>query len=277
MHGMNAQGLVIKVPVGTSVYIKEEVKELLTADLQKDGQQVLIGKGGRGGRGNVHFATATKKAPRIFQPGEEGEERDLILRMRLPVDVCIVGYPNSGKSTLISAVSAARPDIAEYPFTTKEPVLGVVDDGVHKYIWAEIPALMDGLADRKGLGARYLNQTERASVILYLLDANSEKQWDDLQYLKEEVAKQGNGLADKVSVAVVNKLDLIEDGSRLSSIKDKLSPVIGPVFYISAKEKLGLAELIAGVHGIVTAEKQKAVGEEQPIKIFRPKPVDKRS
>lgn len=276
MHGLNAAGLIIKVPVGTSIYAKDGTRVLLTADLQKDGQKVLIAKGGKGGKGNVHFATATRKAPKIFQPGEGGEQRDITLRMRLPIDVCILGYPNSGKSSLVAALSRARPEIAGYPFTTIVPALGVVDDGVQKYVWAEIPALMRESADGKGLGARYLSQAERASVIMYLLDAGSENLCDDLDYLKEEVALFDSGLDGKICAVVVNKIDLVEDDNQLRAVKERLAPANCPVFYISAKEKEGLGELVAGVHNLVKGVKEKMVGEVQPIKIFRPKPVDTR-
>jgi GTPase len=276
MHGLNAGSLVIKVPVGTSIYLKEDGKELLTADLQTDGQKVMLAKGGKGGKGNVHFATATRKAPVIFQPGEPGEQHELTLRVRLPVDVCIIGYPNSGKSTLLASLSAAKPVIAEYPYTTREPVLGIVDDGVRKYTWAELPALAKNVHGGKGAGGKYLGQAARASVILYLLDASSQEPLKDLERLQSDVALSDEDIAGKKAVIAVNKIDLLEDAASLETLKETLMGSALPVFIITAKEKQGLGEMVACIHQLVMEEKQKEAGELQPEVVFRPKPVDKR-
>ena len=187
MHGINAGDLIIKVPVGTSAYVKQDGKEVLIADLSSKGQRVLLAKGGRGGKGNVHYATATRKAPKIFQPGVEGEQLDIVLHLTLATDVCIIGYPNSGKSTLLAAISGARPPIADYPFTTVEPVLGTVDDGVDKLIWADMPALIEGSHQGKGLGNHFLCHAKRAKVLILLLDSGAEDPGADLRNLKEEI------------------------------------------------------------------------------------------
>ncbi len=274
MHGLNANSLIIKVPVGTAVYVKEEGTELLVADLQKDKQKILAAKGGKGGKGNVHFATATRKAPKIFQPGETGADFSLILRVTLPMDVCILGSPNSGKSTLLTALSGARPKVADYPFTTREPVLGVVDDGVKKYVWAELPAIVDGSHAGKGAGNKYLGQAARAEVLVYLLDASSADIAAELRLLHEEVGRFDRGLAGKKSVIAVNKIDLLEDVELVDAVKNELNRAGLSVFCISALEKQGLGELVSAVHGLVGEEKQKVMGDAQPEVIFRPKPVD---
>jgi GTP-binding protein len=274
MHGLNANSLIIKVPVGTAVYVKKEGKESLVTDLQKDKQKILAAKGGKGGKGNVHFATATRKAPKIFQPGETGPDYSLILRVILPMDVCILGSPNSGKSTLLTALSGARPKVAEYPFTTREPVLGVVDDGVKKYVWAELPAIVDGSHDGKAAGNKYLGQAARAEVLVYLLDAFSADVAAALRLLREEVELFARGLAGKKSVIAVNKIDLLKDAKLVDAIKDELNWAGLPILCISAMEKQGLVELVSVVHGLVGEEKQKVIGDAQPEVIFRPKPVD---
>jgi GTPase len=277
MHGLNANSLVIKVPVGTAVYVKEEGRESLVADLQKDKQKVLAAKGGKGGKGNVHYATATRKAPQIFQPGETGANFSLVLRITLPVDVCLLGSPNSGKSTLLTALSGARPKVADYPFTTREPVLGVVDDGVKKYVWAELPALIDESHAGKEGGNKYLGQAARAEVLVYLVDACSADIGAELRLLREVVSRFGPGLAGKKSVIAVNKIDLLEDVVLVDAVKSKLDWAGLPVLCISALEKQGLGELVSAVHGLVGEEKQKMIGEAQPEVIFRPKPVDQDS
>lgn len=274
MHGLNAESLIIKVPVGTDIYEKEEGKELLITDLKKDAQRMLAAKGGKGGKGNVHYATATRKAPTIFQPGATGDEHRIVLKIRLPVDVCIIGLANSGKSTLISAISAAKPKVAEYAFTTREPVLGVVDDGVKKYVWVELPALLEGSHAGKGAGSKFLNQAGRAEVMIYLLEACSqdiEKEW---QQLRDEVSLFDPKLAGKKSVIVVNKTDMLEDIESQETVKRNIGALALPVFFISALEKQGLGELISAVHGLMEVENRKMVEEGQHEVIFRPKPVD---
>jgi len=276
MHGLNAGELVIKVPVGTAAYVKEGGKELLTADLHKERQKIMIAKGGKGGKGNVHFATSTRKAPTIFQPGESGDEHRIILKMTLPVDVCLLGFPNSGKSTLLAALSAARPKVGEYPFTTREPVLGVVDDGVKKYVWAELPALVEGSHEGKGVGNKYLSQAGRAEVLIYLVEACSLEIERELQSLRKEVALFNSNLGEKKSIVAINKADLAENTNCPDAVAGKLRAVGLPVYYISGREKQGLSELVSAVHGFVEEEKWKMVEEAQPEVIFRPKPVDQR-
>jgi len=276
MHGLNAADLIIKVPVGTSAYVKQDSKEALIADLSNKGQRVLVAKGGKGGKGNVHYATATRKAPKIFQPGEEGEQLDIVLHLTLAIDVCIIGYPNSGKSTLLAAISGARPQAADYPFTTTEPVLGTVDDGVKKLIWAELPALIEGSHQGKGLGNHFLCHAQRAEVLVLLLDGSTMDPGADLNHLKEEITAFDTGMADKSLVVAVNKIDLIESAGELDEIRDL--PVFNglPLFFISAKTGQGLNELISSVHRIALEKGIVETREVKPEVVFRPKPVDRR-
>ena len=275
-HGINGVDLLIKVPVGTAAYVKKDGEEQLVADLQGKGKKLQVAKGGRGGKGNVHYATATRKAPEIFQPGEEGEQFDITLRMKLITDVCIIGYPNSGKSTLLSAVSAARPQIADYPFTTKYPVLGVVDDGTQKYIWAELPAIVKGSGQGKGFGNSFLVHAERAAVLVYLLGAGSSGIAEEFVRLKEEIKAFDLQLAEKSSIIAINKTDLIEDAVELAAIKEKLEDTGLPVYAISAALNTGIPELISAVHKLVSEQKKRSIVEMGPEMVFRPRPVDLR-
>jgi GTP-binding protein len=275
-HGINGTDLLIKVPVGTSAYVKKDGEDKLVADLQDKGKKLQVARGGRGGKGNVHYATATRKAPEIFQPGEQGEQHDITLRMRLITDVCITGFPNSGKSTLLSAVSAARPLIADYPFATRDPMLGVVDDGVNKYIWAELPAVVKGSSQGKGFGNSFLVHAERAAVLIYLLDAGSPDILEEFNLLQEEIKAFGLHLAEKNSVIVINKMDLIEDAEDLSDIKGKLAGTGLPVYTVSAALNTGIPDLILSVHKLIGEHEIGAFEETAPEMVFRPKPVDLR-
>ena len=276
MHGLNADALVIKVPVGTTAYVKEDGRELVVADLQKDGQKVLLAGGGKGGKGNVHYATSTRKAPKIFQPGEEGQQHDIILRVRLIIDVCVIGFSNSGKSTLLSALSSARPEIADYRFTTKEPVLGVVDDGVNRLIWAELPALIGNPGHGKGLGDRFLHHAGRALVIVYLLDANSDDLNQDFKELRAAVTAFDDSLAQKTAIIAINKSDAVDSAGLDNYVNEKLSDTGLHRVMISALEKQGLDELVLEVHRLALESRSRPSSEPAAEVVFRPKPVDRR-
>ncbi len=276
MHGVNAVDLVIKVPVGTSAYVKQGGREVLVADLSSRGKRVLLARGGKGGKGNIHYATATRKAPRIFQPGEEGQQLNIVLRLTLATDVCIIGYPNNGKSTLLAAISGARPQVADYSFTTIEPALGTVDDGVNKLAWCEMPALIEGSHQGKGLGNLFLCHAERAKVLVLLLDAVAADPAADLGHLKQEIAVFDDKMTGKNLVVAINKIDLIKNAGKLDEIRN-LTDLNGvPLVFISAKLGQGLSELVTAVHQIAAEKKVTDVREIKPEVVFRPKPVDRR-
>jgi GTP-binding protein len=203
MHGKSGGDLVIRVPLGTVVSRKEGSGEKVTlADLTEEGQQGRVAKGGHGGFGNSHFATSTNQQPRIAQKGEKGTESTLVLDLKLIADVGIIGRPNAGKSTLLASASAARPEIAGYPFTTREPVLGVVDVGNRSFVLAEVPGLIDGAHRGSGLGHDFLRHAERTKVLIHLLDGTSESPVDDMRNVNEELSLFSSELREKAQIVV---------------------------------------------------------------------------
>ena len=206
--GASGSDLVIKVPVGTVVY--EIETGLLIADLAEAGQRALVAAGGRGGRGNFTFRSATNQAPRIAENGEPGEERSLRLELKLLADVGIVGIPNAGKSTLLSRISAARPKIADYPFTTLEPNLGTILIDNRDMVWADIPGLIEGAHEGAGLGHQFLRHIERTRLIVHLLDGMSPDPLGDYEVINQELELFNPALAAKPQIVVMNKLDLTE-------------------------------------------------------------------
>ncbi len=215
MHGAKGEDLVLKVPPGTVVRSEESGE--LVADLTEPGQRVMVARGGRGGLGNVHFATATNQAPREAQRGEPGEEVTLLLELKLIADVGLLGYPNAGKSTLLSVVTQARPKIANYPFTTLVPNLGVAvvgdptrgDD--YSFVLADIPGLIEGAAQGVGLGHEFLRHVERTRLLLHLIDGLSEKApWEEFEAINRELVEYSAELASRPQVVVLTKMDLQE-------------------------------------------------------------------
>jgi len=275
MHGTNAHDLVIRVPVGTTAYIVENGREKLVGDLERDGQKLIVASGGKGGKGNVHFATSTRKAPRIFQKGQEGQHYDIILRTRLVVDVCIIGMTNSGKSTLLSSITSARPEIADYRFTTKVPVLGVVDDGVDKFTWVELPALTIGSSRGKGLGNTFLQQAGRASVIVYLLDATSADMRSEFRSLRDEIKTFDNGLEQKASIIAINKVDSADMRALEDYVYKQLSDSGLPCILISSLDGRNLDILVSQVHRMVKETRHRKSAEQGEM-VYRPKPAGRR-
>lgn len=205
--GKSGEDLIIKVPAGTRVYEGDQLLE----DLKEHGQQFCAAKGGRGGRGNHNFATPTNQAPRKATPGTSGEERTLLLELKLMADVGLVGLPNAGKSTLLSVLSAARPKIAAYPFTTLHPNLGIVrPDEYSTFVLADIPGLIEGASEGKGLGYDFLRHIERTRVLVYLIDAMSEHPKEDLKVLKNELKQWNPDLVNRPSLVVLSRGDLLE-------------------------------------------------------------------
>ncbi|SDH94487.1 GTPase ObgE [Lutimaribacter saemankumensis] len=217
--GADGKDIVLRVPVGTEIL--DEDQETLIADLTEVGERVLLAKGGNGGWGNLHFKTSTNQAPRRANPGQEGVERTLWLRLKLIADVGLVGLPNAGKSTFLAATSNARPKVADYPFTTLHPNLGVVGiDGV-EFVVADIPGLIEGASEGRGLGDLFLGHVERCAVLLHLVDGSSGTLVEDYQTILDELAAYGGGLAEKPRVTVLNKIDTLDDEER-AFLRDEL-------------------------------------------------------
>lgn len=205
--GAGGDDLIIKVPVGTEIY--EEDEETLIADLDRTGSRVVLAQGGRGGLGNAHFKSATNRAPRQFTYGTEGEERWLWLRLKLIAEVGVVGLPNAGKSTLLAAVSQAKPKIADYPFTTLSPNLGVVAIDQASFVMADIPGLIEGAHEGQGLGHRFLGHIERCRVLVHLIDGTQEDVAQAYKTIRGELKAYGGGLAGKPEIVVLNKIDAL--------------------------------------------------------------------
>jgi GTP-binding protein len=249
--GHNGKDLELSVPLGTLVYEKSEdpnQPDQLVADLAHEGDRVLIAKGGRGGMGNARFATATNRAPRKVQPGEPGEEKFIRLELKLLADVGLVGFPNAGKSTLISRISAARPKIADYPFTTLTPNLGVVGlSGDRSFVVADVPGLIEGAHRGLGLGHQFLRHLERTKVLVHLVDLSSmtaRDPVDDLDVLRRELELFAPTLAAKPQVVAANKIDALDDEERAAALERRAGELGLPFYRISAVSGAGLPELL---------------------------------
>jgi GTP-binding protein len=266
--GRNGADITLQVPVGTQVFERQpEGEYALVHDFTAEGERVLVAKGGLGGRGNAQFATSTNRAPRRVEPGLPGEEKDLRLQLKLLADVGLVGFPNAGKSTLISRISAARPKIADYPFTTLEPNLGVVslsDD--RTFVVADVPGLIEGAAEGHGLGHRFLSHLERTKVLVHLVDVSSmsgREPIDDYDVIMRELAlfpgrdASGERLRDKPMIAAANKIDALDDPSRLERLRRHLQDAGIPLYPVSAATGEGVPALLeamwAHVHSTTTA------------------------
>ena len=241
-HGANGQDLIINVPRGTLIYDVD--LDLQLKDLNEVGMKVRVCRGGRGGKGNKAFATPTNQTPRNAEPGKKGQERNLRLELKLIADVGLVGMPNAGKSTLISRCSAARPKIADYPFTTVEPVLGIVElTDFRRFVLADIPGLIEGAHGGAGLGFEFLKHIERTRIIVHILDimpTDGSEPAENYCAIRRELEQYSKALAQKAEVIAANKIDLDPDGRIVKDLRDKLNETIYP---ISAVTGSGVKEL----------------------------------
>lgn len=247
--GHAGEELIVRVPVGTQIF-DPDTNELVH-DLSHDGARWLAARGGRGGFGNAHFTTSTNRAPRYHQSGGKGEERELQLELKLLADVGLVGFPNAGKSTFISTVSAARPKIADYPFTTLEPHLGVVDMGDFRtFVIADVPGLIEGAHTGAGLGDRFLRHIERTKLLLHLVDVSSLPQQEPVvsyETVNRELASYSKDLVTRPQFIVATKIDALDDPQRLKSLHERAERDGKPFFAISSATKEGVRELINAV------------------------------
>ncbi|HKO98534.1 MAG TPA: GTPase ObgE [Pyrinomonadaceae bacterium] len=247
--GREGEDITVRVPVGTQIF--DSATGEFLHDLAAHGAKWLAAKGGRGGFGNAHFATSTNRAPRYHQDGSEGEERELQLELKLLADVGLVGFPNAGKSTLISTISAAKPKIADYPFTTLEPNLGVVDLGDFRtFVVADIPGLIEGAHEGAGLGDRFLRHVERTKLLLHLVDVSSlsgREPVSDYLTVNRELKAYNPELAERPQMVIATKIDALDEPERLESLR-KQAEIEGVPFYaISSVANKGTKELIAAI------------------------------
>ena len=262
--GADGKDIFLKVPVGTEILDEDE--ETVLADLTELGQRVLLAKGGNGGWGNLHFKTSTNQAPRRSNPGQEGVERTLWLRLKLIADVGLLGLPNAGKSTFLAATSNARPKVADYPFTTLHPNLGVVGVDDAEFVVADIPGLIEGAHEGRGLGDLFLGHVERCAALLHLIDGTSGTLLEDYQTIIDEIDAYGEGLTDKPRVTVLNKIDALDEEER-TFLKEELERKAGhDVMLMSGVSKEGLTDVLRALrkHVKITRKREQATEETTP-------------
>ena len=259
--GRSGEDIVLRVPVGTEIL--EEDQETVIADLTEVGQRVCLARGGNGGFGNLHFKTATNQAPRHANPGQPGVERTIWLRLKLIADVGLLGLPNAGKSTFLSATSNARPKIADYPFTTLHPNLGVVGVDDTELVVADIPGLIEGAHEGRGIGDRFLGHVERCGALLHLVDGTSEDVAHDYRVIIDELEAYGEGLRDKPRVTVLNKIDALDEGE-IAERKRALEAVCGEkVHLMSGVSRQGVTEVLRALRPLVEKERAPEAAEDE--------------
>jgi GTP-binding protein len=273
-HGRNGDDLILKVPEGTIVYKKNpDGLDDILGDLENAGDKVIVAHGGRGGLGNVHFASSINQTPRLAQSGEEGEVKVIGLELKLIADVGIIGYPNVGKSSLLALSTAAKPEIANYPFTTKEPIVGVVGVRFENFVLAEIPGLIDGAHLGRGLGHDFLRHSMRTRILIHLIDGTADSPLDNMIKVNNELSLFDSMLAMKKQIVVINKIDLPEVQEKKQAIIDSFKEAGLKIHFISAITGEGIPELMKTVNEMLKASD--IVGQETPIKVFRPLPRHK--
>lgn len=256
-HGKNGADLTVKVPAGTQVFDGEE----LIADLTTPGQSAIVARGGDGGFGNAHFKSSTRQAPRVAEVGEAGEEKQLTLELKLLADVGLIGFPNAGKSTLLSVVTNARPEIGDYPFTTLTPNLGVADIDENSLLIADIPGLIEGASQGKGLGDAFLRHVERTSVLIHLIDVYEKDVAAAYTTINAELKAHSKQLARRPQIVALTKIEgLPQDGieQQIARLK-KVVPARTPIFSISAQAHIGLADVLRAAQAMVAKARKKAV------------------
>ena len=260
--GADAGDVVVKVPVGTQLF--EEDEETLIADLDEPGERILLAKGGNGGFGNARFKSSTNQAPRRANPGQPGEQRTIWLRLKLIADIGLVGLPNAGKSTFLAAVSAAKPKIADYPFTTLHPNLGVVRVGEgQSFVLADIPGLIEGAHEGAGIGDRFLGHIERCAALLHLVDGTGDDVAEAYRVVRGELSAYGAGLEDKAEILALNKIDALapeEIEEKLNALKEISD---SPVYAVSGAAGAGVAELKGRLMTLAQAARDAASAPER--------------
>jgi len=257
--GSDGRDVILKVPVGTQIF--EEDNETLIADLTEVGQEIVLLEGGNGGFGNMHFKTSTNQSPRHANPGIEATDKWIWLRLKLIADAGLVGLPNAGKSTFLSAVSAAKPKIADYPFTTLHPNLGVVKIGDRDFVLADIPGLIEGAHEGAGIGDRFLGHIERTRSIIHLVDGTQEDVVGAYKTIRGELAAYGHGLDEKQEILALNKVDALSDEDREEKLAALREASGGEVLAISAVSHLNTDQVLYKVIGTMDAARQQAEEE----------------
>ncbi|KPN62302.1 GTP-binding protein [Aliiroseovarius crassostreae] len=259
--GADGKDIVLRVPVGTEIL--DEDQETVLADLTEVGQRVVLAKGGNGGFGNLHFKSSTNQAPRRANPGQPGVDRTIWLRLKLIADVGLLGLPNAGKSTFLAATSNARPKIADYPFTTLHPNLGVVGVDGAEFVVADIPGLIEGASEGRGLGDLFLGHVERCAVLLHLVDGTSDDVAGDWQTIITEVEAYGDILGGKTRVTVLNKVDALSD-EELAEKQAELEAVAGPVLLMSGAAQKGTIDVLRALRREISEDRIRQKPTEEP-------------
>ena len=256
-HGANGADAVLKVPVGTQIY--DEDGETLLADLTERGQRIALAHGGNGGFGNAHFKSSTNRAPRRANAGQPGKEHTIRLRLKLIADAGVVGLPNAGKSTFLAAVSAAKPKIADYPFTTLQPQLGVVEIDGREFVLADIPGLIEGAHEGVGLGDRFLGHVERCRVLLHLVDGTDGDAGAAYKTVRAELTAYGQGLADKPEIVALNKADALTAGEIKEQVARLKRAAKKQPFVISAVSGNGVPEVLRALIAVIEKARDREV------------------
>ncbi len=265
--GKDGADIVLRVPVGTEIL--EEDQDTVIADLTELGETYVLARGGNGGFGNLHFKTSTNQAPRRANPGQPGVERTIWLRLKLIADVGLLGLPNAGKSTFLAATSNARPKIADYPFTTLHPNLGVVGVDNAEFVVADIPGLIEGAHEGRGLGDLFLGHVERCAILLHLIDGTAEDVVEDYRTIIHEVEAYGPALSDKPRLTVLNKIDALS-AEDLAEKTAALEAVAGPVMAMSGAAHTGLIEVLRALRSRIDADRLRLRADKEEPETWQP-------